>query len=1171
MKKFLKNTFLLLFVIICSVVMFNLNVFAGNTLASNPKDACNSSGGIQGCFKYNSQNKTLTIDYSVEIKDDAWRIGEAYIYCDKAPDGQDKMILYKDYTKTVVGAARKVTLSKKIDDLKPGYYKCTAKFNTYKYNSKETKWKVDDKNNAEDTLEFTVVEVTSSGKGNTCGKTDYNQWTQSNCGGVHTEGGKTYSYEWNFSDSCCEKIYLNVGTTSQVTNKTTDKVTNKVTQAPVTKYTATLNGNGSVRFTCPTGFDMESKDGNGICNNRQMTKGSSFQLPKVDEADFKGWSLNDKECKGTIVAAGTSIKVNSHVIYYACYNTATNPSSSSINFNITFNGNGGPGYACPTNVKWVKEGICSQDVSKGTKVVLPKVDLLKDNKYKLIGWSTEKSCPSNSIKKAGETVVVSSHVNYYACYIETINEDRFPNKNAAADGKSITCGTSTYITYCVNENNVEYCFTKDNIKVYRDKLRKAYESTDCGEKSPTKDFGDRYVGYASDDFKCGDKLYITTCTESTCNFTKVNDVEKTGTVIRNNLKDFTETGRKNALAACTIAESDKKCPAMNVEKDNTTSGIYNLCYKKGTGMSEIKEMLEKYYKCADGYSFDKTFISVEGKEDCNSYICKTAFNVRCNKAGGLKPSLTIKSGHVDSSNYGVVSVEARAYQGEIDGYYVSETLLAPTLKNKWEPVSGNSFTIKGRPGTLYVWVRDSYGNISNVVRATIYDNNNSDTTIKKLALYDANGNIQTPSNSVGYNSSVIKSNKYVMMSNDLRKDSNIMADAFNPYEMEYALEVDTPTISVYATLTSNDAKYVPGYEPRTVNLNYGMNTILIKIQDNVGRVRTYTILVTRKDDRTSDNTLNDISVSVGEIEFNSNITDYKIEIPKNTKSVDVTSKITSSVASYVSGYEPGVVSITGDTTVKLIKVKRQTGTTRTYVLTFVKEGTDVITDKTLQLKDFGIPNVYIPFESEVSNYSFSVEYETDVIDLSVILNDANSEYVTTVRNGNGNEYIVGTNKGINLEPGENFLEIKVTNADGKVSYYRFTIIRKEFGLGISNDNTLKELRVLGYDIQFNPNKKEYTVKIKQEKSLVITAVPNNNRAEVFIRGNDELTGFSTVRVKVVAENGEFDTYSIDIKKDPFNKVIEIASIVACVVIIIGTSTIIVISKRKKSKKDYFNE
>ena len=285
----------------------------------------------------------------------------------------------------------------------------------------------------------------------------------------------------------------------------------------------------------------------------------------------------------------------------------------------------------------------------------------------------------------------------------------------------------------------------------------------------------------------------------------------------------------------------------------------------------------------------------------------------------------------------------------------------------------------------------------------------------------------------------------------------------------------------------------------------------------------------------------------------------------------VNSTIGSDKASYVNGYEPGSVTITGDTTVKLIKVKSETGSTRTYVITFVKKGTDIIEKESLQLADLVISDINIPFEKNVSNYSLSVGYETDVIDITTTKMNKDSIVAISVKRKSENSYKTSSGTGMALDVGENFIEIKVINSENEVSYYRITIIRKEFGLDISNDTTLKDLKVLGYDIDFEPNKKEYTVKIKQEKTLVITAVPLSNRAEVFIRGNDELTGFSTVRVKVVAENGEYETYSIDIKKDAFNKSIEIAAIVAGVVIILVGSSILIVKKKNKARKEYFEE
>ena len=320
-----------------------------------------------------------------------------------------------------------------------------------------------------------------------------------------------------------------------------------------------------------------------------------------------------------------------------------------------------------------------------------------------------------------------------------------------------------------------------------------------------------------------------------------------------------------------------------------------------------------------------------------------------------------------------------------------------------------------------------------------------------------------------------------------------------------------------------------------------------------------------------DNTLKEIKLSEGKINFNANVTDYKVEISKNTKSVKVESTIASDKASYVTGYEPGNVEITGDTTVKLIKVKSETGSTRTYVITFVKKGTDAITKETLQLSDLVMPGVYMAFEESVANYSVSVEYEKESIDINAVLKDETSTYIVRTKKKNDSEYKEGTSKGIGLDVGENFIEIEVTDKYNEKSYYRITVIRKEFGLGISNDTTLKDLKVLGYDIKFDPREKEYTVRIKQEKSLVITAVPTSNRAEVFIRGNDELTGFSTVRVKVVAENGEFETYSIDIKKDAFNKVIEIGAVIVGAVVLIAGSIIIVKKRKAKSYRDYLEE
>lgn len=813
---------------------------------------------------------------------------------------------------------------------------------------------------------------------------------------------------------------------------------------------------------------------------------------------------------------------------------------SYCNVKVVFDQNYGYGLACDAGFTVPTAGVCEKTgVTVGSSVNFPasSSNMYRNDQGQLMGWTSvvtngAPDCSHGVVKtdlSKGNTINAS--VAFYACYQEIFNATRYIQKDAAADGGAeIECGLGVEIKYCNKENGVGYCYFTDSAnnsrKVYRNKLA----STPAGA-------------------------------EATCDGNAEAVVEE----------EVTDDE---------MAKKLKACGKVNKNQFNyQTSYEYDFCYNEDSKETNTYEkrlkLVLKSFTCdtKNGYRLDET--SIEEKKYCKDGKCVATYYLDCIKGErgeSKRPTLEVTPAKA-SGGVGYIGVKANAKVGRIVAYYASNDYLAPTNSSRgWETVSSNSFKIEATPGVVYIWVKDSEGNISNVVSGAVIDTENANTTLRNVAVYDANGNIQSLAGSgTAYKVNDVTDNKYVRLSNELNKDSEIIADGFNPYDMEYKLEVSSPTVSVYATLTSTDSNYVAGYEPRTVNLNYGINTVLIKIVNKEGITRTYTILVTRTDDRKSDNTLSDISLSVGEINFNANVTDYKIEVPKTTTSIDVNATIASDKASYVSGYEPENVLMVGNTTVKLITVKSETGRTRTYVLTFVKEGTDTITKESLQLESLKIPGVNVAFEEDVANYSLSVGYETDVIDINTVLKDDNSIIAVSLKKKNDSEYKVVSSKGLGLDVGENFVDIKVVDNENEESHYRLTIIRKEFGLDISKDTSLKDLRVLNHDIDFDPNKKEYTIKIKQEKSLVITAVPNSNRAEVFIRGNDELTGFSTVRVKVVAENGEFETYSIDIKKDAFNKTIEIASIVAGVVIILISSGIIIVKKKAKANKEYFEE
>lgn len=878
--------------------------------------------------------------------------------------------------------------------------------------------------------------------------------------------------------------------------------------------------------------------------------------------------------------------------------------NAATKYRVLFDENYGYGLECEAPTSWVRDGVCSGEVDSGTEISFPSnsKNMVRSGEGMLIGWTKtlddgipycaatyDGSNYNNYVISYDSKYKVDSNVDFYACYHSDIYGFRYTLSGASADGQNLPCGSYLGITYCTkNSDGNEYCYYDMNGEtpatgtVYRDKLALSKPSNCKEESTEQVETLNKYMYGVKEsirdiNFECGARLYITTCTGNICNFTKVktsDGVESsvTGTVN----KDTLLTSESKAKKQCPNEKQElKNCITKPQKKVDNEPRKFSVCYSSKYSDTEVREMINDTNKsivsCAKGYQLDTTATRASGKETCDSKNCIREYTVQCvNKESNNPRNISVSVGFegYNSNGEGTVKIKATSKVGDIVGYYLSEKYVAPTTRSNWEDLNTGNFSLTMSPGVKYLWVKDSNGTISNSITVTVNDRNNTKNTLKTLELYDSNNNLNGLTR-ISYVSDEVS--MYQKLSNKLESDNKVIASGFNAFDHEYKLEVDSPTITVYATLTSSDAKFVPGYEPRTVNLKYGVNTILIKILDNEGKERRYTILVTRTDDRDSDNTLNNIETSVGDFTFNANVTDYKIEIPSSTDSVNVKSTINSDKSSYVEGFEPGDVKITGDTTVKLIKVKSQTGTVRTYVLSFIKEGTDRIVNESLQLFGLTIPGVNVAFDPEIANYNITVGYTKDVIDIYAPLKDENSTVIFRSKKANDTEFKTGSNLGVTLDEGVNFVEIKIIDKAGNSSYYRLVIIRKEFGLDVSDDTALKDLKVLNYNIDFEPNKKEYTVKIKNEKTLVITAVPLSNRAEVFIKGNEELTGFSTVRVQVVAENGEYDTYSIDIVKDAFNKSIEVASIIAGSVIILISSCIIVIKKRTKSRREYFEE
>ncbi len=86
---------------------------------------------------------------------------------------------------------------------------------------------------------------------------------------------------------------------------------------------------------------------------------------------------------------------------------------------------------------------------------------------------------------------------------------------------------------------------------------------------------------------------------------------------------------------------------------------------------------------------------------------------------------------------------------------------------------------------------------------------------------------------------------------------------------------------------------------------------------------------------------------------------------------------------------------------------------------------------------------------------------------------------------------------------------------------------------LSSDNLIKSLTIKGYDIKFDPNTLEYSLKVKNSvKSLDLKVVLNSSSASYEISGNQNFkVGANTVTIKVTAEDGTERTYTLKVTRE----------------------------------------
>lgn len=203
---------------------------------------------------------------------------------------------------------------------------------------------------------------------------------------------------------------------------------------------------------------------------------------------------------------------------------------------------------------------------------------------------------------------------------------------------------------------------------------------------------------------------------------------------------------------------------------------------------------------------------------------------------------------------------------------------------------------------------------------------------------------------------------------DLKLDGKTI-DKFKSSTFEYEIEVpsDTDKIELKATPNNANATFVDDFGNRKLELKYGENEVLVKVKSESGEIQVYKLLITREDDRNTNNNLKEVIINSGKIklELSKNKVNYTVKTYK-LKTLEVDAVAVDSKAK-VDVKIPEEI-IVGDNVVT-ITVTSENGEEKVYTINFENS------DKTIDTK---IKTLYIK--------GYNIEFDKNTMVYDIVLN-----------------------------------------------------------------------------------------------------------------------------------------------------------------------------------------
>ncbi len=266
--------------------------------------------------------------------------------------------------------------------------------------------------------------------------------------------------------------------------------------------------------------------------------------------------------------------------------------------------------------------------------------------------------------------------------------------------------------------------------------------------------------------------------------------------------------------------------------------------------------------------------------------------------------------------------------------------------------------------------------------------------------------------------------------------------------------------------------------------------------------------------------------------FNKDTTNYTVKVPSGTNSVSITGDATEDKAS-IKGL--GNLTLSGSSTTKEIVVTAPDGkTTKTYKITFTKEGSDnKSSDNTLKSLSVSGYTLNPKFKSSTTSYTINVANTVTGLNVSAVPNNSKAKVTVT-----GNK---------SWKVGVNTITIKVTAENGNIKNYTVNVIRadekgktpadgKDTDSGKS-DATLKSLEIKSVhtiDKKFDKDTTSYAITVPNEvDKLDLSFITSNPKAKVTVTGNEgfKVGEAKSVIITVTAEDGTTKYYILNVTRN----------------------------------------